>query len=824
MNEIWITWKRREEHKIKRPLLIVTGAWILGEVLALDKTVWMMAVPALFCAGIWYVTSAGRRHKAFICLWASLFFLAGFGRTKVFLTPGPLISAMEQAQEEKAFVSVRGRIERMEYKGDQTVLYLKHTSVIYEGESFREPRLLIYAKEIPELKVGNEIMAEGSLHRFMQPRNPGEFDQQAYYGALHLRASMYAEEISVEDQSFDAVLHLLHQLRVRLTGNLLQAAGPKEGGILACMLLGDKSQLDPEVKELYQGAGLAALLAISGLHVSFLGMGLYRALRRLGLSYGKSFLVGGTVMVCYGVMIGGSQAAVRAIIMFCIALAGDCLGKTYDLVSAACAAALVMLWQSPLMLTQCGFLLSFGAVAGIGLISGELDGCIWRELGAGTEGKLSLSRGIGRVCKALNTGISIQIVSLPVTAWYFYQVPAYGILLNLAALPLMSLVLVSGVLAAFLGLLPGGGIWETAAAGGGVYLLRFYERLCELAISLPAGRLLFGRPKTWQLFAYSIIWAVFFWRLWKSKLREVRKEGIGRPYGNLAWKRGLCLLCCLLLSALCLKTPPVSGLRIDFLDVGQGDGIVIQTAGHAVMVDGGSSDVKNVGKYRLDPFLKCKGIGRLDFLVLTHCDGDHINGAEYLMEQKKVEVGCLVLPAAGRQGEDREKYEALENTAKTQGIPVWWMKAGDAFEAGGAAFTCLYPQEELVPMDSNDASLVLWCAYEDFDLLLTGDLGSEGEERLLAKGGLPQVDLLKVGHHGSKGSTSEPFLKAIDPGWAVISCGRENRYGHPHGDLLERLAQQQVDWWSTKDWGEIEITCIDGRMGISGYRRQTITR
>lgn len=793
--------------------------------MALDKTVWIMAAPVLFFTGIWFITSAGRRRMAFICLWAALFFLAGFNWTRAFLAPDPLLSAMEQAQDEKAYVSVQGRIERMEYKGDQTVLYLKHTSVIYAGERFREPKLLIYAKEIPGLKVGNEILAEGSLHRFLPPRNPGEFDQQAYYGALHLRASLYAEEISVENQSYDAALHLLHLLRVRLTGNLLQAAGPKEGGVLACMLLGDKSQLDPEVKELYQGAGLAALLAISGLHVSFLGMGLYRVLRRLGLSYGKSFLLGGTVMVCYGVMIGGSQAAVRAIIMFCIALAGDCLGKTYDLVSAACAAALVMLWQSPLLLTQCGFLLSFGAVAGIGLISGQLDGCIWRGNGAGTGRSLSLSQGIDRICRALNTGISIQIVSLPVTAWYFYQVPAYGILLNLAALPLMSLVLVSGVLAALLGLLPGGGVWQTAAAGGGVYLLRLYERLCELALSLPGGRVLLGRPKIWQLFAYITIWAVFFWRLWTSKQREKEtsagplEEGGGNSYGGMAWKWRLGLLCCLLLSGLCLKTPPVSGLRIDFLDVGQGDSIVIQTAGHAVMVDGGSSDVKNVGKYRLDPFLKCLGIGRLDCLVLTHCDGDHINGAVYLMEQKEVAIGCLALPAAGRKGKDREQYEELAHFAGSQGIPVWWMKAGDAFEAGGAAFTCLYPQADMEPLDSNDASLVLWCAYEDFDLLLTGDLGSEGEERLLSKEGLPRIDMLKVGHHGSKGSTSESFLKAIAPSWAVISCGRENRYGHPHEELLNRLAQQQVDWRATKDSGGIELTFSDGRIRISGYSR-----
>lgn len=815
LKEIWIIWKLREVHKIKRPLLFMTGAWILGEVLALEKTAWIAALPVLVCAGFWLFGSTGRRHKAAVCLWAVLLFLAGFGRTGMFLSLDPLMSAMEQAQEESAFVSVRGRIERMEYKGDQTVLYLKNTSVHYRKEDFREPRLLIYAKEIPELKIGNEVQAEGSLHRFLPPRNPGEFDQQAYYGALHLQACLYGEEIHVEDAAFDVPGQLLHVLRIRLTENLIQAAGPKEGGVLACMLLGDKAQLDPEIKELYQGAGLAALLAISGLHVSFLGMGLYCGLRRLGLSYALSFLTGGAVMICYGVMIGGSQAAVRAIIMFCIALAGDCLGRSYDLISAACAAALVMLWQSPLLLTQCGFLLSFGAVGAIGLVSSRLEGFI---LGARESGKDTKRRhlrwALSKVLRALITGISIQIVSLPVTAWYFYQAPAYGIFLNLMAIPLMGLVLVSGGMAALLGFFPGGGFLGTAAAGGGVYLLRFYERLCELAVSLPAGQLLFGRPEIWQLFLYVIIWAAFFWRLWNARMQEAdQKQGKG---GLFSWKRAASLLCCLLLSAICLKTPPVSGLRMDFLDVGQGDGIVIQTAGHAVMVDGGSSDRKNVGKYSLEPFLKCRGIARLDYLVLTHCDGDHVNGALYLMEEGTVTIGTLVLPAAGLRGTDREAYEALADAAGARSIPVWWMKAGDSFESGGASFSCLYPREDLEPVDSNETSLVLRCAYEDFELLLTGDLGSQGEEILLEEGSLMQMDMLKVGHHGSKNSTKEAFLKAIDPHWAVISCGRDNRYGHPHEELLDRLAEQGVTWWATKDRGEIQITYQGGRLRIFG--------
>ena len=242
------------------------------------------------------------------------------------------------------------------------------------------------------------------------------------------------------------------------------------------------------------------------------------------------------------------------------------------------------------------------------------------------------------------------------------------------------------------------------------------------------------------------------------------------------------------------------------IDVGQGDGICIFSEnGQAILVDGGSSDVKKVYQYRIEPMLKYYGIRKIDAWFLTHGDSDHVSGAEEVLEGDMIPVHRIILPDVSTD----ETLNEIREMAEQQDIPVMTVRPGDRLKAGNFELSCLYPKAEWCSGDKNNDSLVLSLARttggNHFMMLLMGDLEEEGEDMLLEKGGVPECDVLKVGHHGSSGATSEAFLEAVTPEWAFISCGEDNRYGHPHVETLDRLQRAGCRYLTTAGQGALMI-------------------
>lgn len=255
-------------------------------------------------------------------------------------------------------------------------------------------------------------------------------------------------------------------------------------------------------------------------------------------------------------------------------------------------------------------------------------------------------------------------------------------------------------------------------------------------------------------------------------------------------------------------------MKIVMADVGQGDGIYIKgPEGRRYFVDGGSSDISSVGKYRIEPFLLSQGVRTLDYVFISHGDTDHMSGiAEMLVNQQLgIQIQNLVLPTERVWDKELEELAAL---AAENGTRVVVMEAGNVLTEGQGdktlTLTCLAPSQGYQGESGNAASMVLDVSFGEFDMLMTGDLEGEGEENLLENSTLHQYDVLKTAHHGSKNSTSAEFLARVSPKVAWISAGSDNRYGHPHGETLERLLAVGSQIFCTAESGAVTLT-TDGR-------------
>jgi competence protein ComEC len=249
-----------------------------------------------------------------------------------------------------------------------------------------------------------------------------------------------------------------------------------------------------------------------------------------------------------------------------------------------------------------------------------------------------------------------------------------------------------------------------------------------------------------------------------------------------------------------------SPVEFTALDVGQGDGLFLRSPkGTTCLIDAGSTSVKNIGEYRILPYLKYEGAAVLDYIILTHLDEDHMSGVRELLELQDtldgIKIQQILFPAIANPD---EKYLGIWNLAKEKNITVGTIGAGDKIKEENFEISCIYPVKGIYIEDKNDSSTVLQVTYQDFSMLLSGDLGFGGEEKLLQMGVLRDIDIWKVSHHGSKYSGSERFLQSINPQLSLISVGR-NTYGHPNEELLERIHAVGSLTETTLDHGALMI-------------------
>ena len=767
-------------------------------------------------------------------------------------------SELEKRIGDGTEVSFTGTVYRMEKKEKVTAVFLKNNAVSLPDAEVRESKILVYIKhnqKKTQLKIGSRVAVTGEAQPFESARNPGNFDQKSSYRKMGIHVLVWAEKTGILSAEYDHVRQFLQDLKSRWNELLNKHLGEYYGGTMGAILLGEKGGLDPEMKKAYQKNGISHLLAISGLHMSFIGMGVYQLMRRAGAGFAVSGITGGGILILYALMIGAGVSSQRALIMFLVRMGAEITGRDYDLPTSLALSAAVLCAREPLYLTDAGFQLSYGALLGIaaaGPVFYEMLGCrkvkrmleqnrqklehggVKRKEKAGLIRQRGILKASAWILSGLSASLAVNLILLGPLLYFYYEVPPYSVFLNLLVIPVMPVVMGAGLAGSALCL-----IWENAGAfllNACRIVLWSYDAVCETAGMLPGSRFVTGQPGVvWLAFYYSVLAAglLLFYGLKNCReRREEQAEGEERQWQSAGYPAGaavctagragtgILLFVFAAVMAVCCRAVCRGGpVSVTVLDVGQGDGIHIRGESGDYLIDGGSSDISMVGTYRIEPYLLANAADTLDYVFATHGDEDHINGIRELLEGQKlgIRIRNLVLPP--EQYHD-EKLTSLARIAAENDTRILVMKPGDEIvdQTGGEWFRlkCLGPDRS-VSEPGNGASLVLSMEYGAFDMLFTGDLEGQGEESLLEGALTGPYDVLKAAHHGSREANSEAFIEAVSPRVSVISAGVDNRYGHPHPETLERLRAAGSRIYSTAQQGAVRIETDGETMAVRRF-------
>lgn len=761
--------------------------------------------------------------------------------------------------------TVSGKIKEIKTDGLSDTYYITADSIVSSEFAYKgKIGIVIYTSAGKEQKNnpgntdhiyldyinGDYICMSGTVSVPDSATNPGTFDQYIYLRNKGYYLCISNGTIESGNHRPYSIEGFLYGIKNRCTKIIDNSFDSESAGIVKAMLVADKSTLDKNIKKLYSENGIAHIMAISGVHVAIIGMTLYGFLRKLKIGR----LISGTfsiaIIILYGIMTGMSSSTERAVIMLILSIAAEYFGRKTDAPTSMGFAMIIMVLGNPYVILDAGFQLSFAAITGVTVVAPQLRKllrmfkCFIKEADEKKKQKhkkiMSLRKMIIKLIDALVVGIASFITTTPVIIYYYYQFPPYSILINLIVIPLVSLVVGGSILVVLTGL------FFTGAAVVMTYPVRLilfgYKYLCIFASGLPGASVLVGHISIGMVFVYYLSVVLIF-----AILRMIR---IGKT------ERGGPILYLMLATVLFLTVVYEvysydKSLKVVYMDVGQGDGVLLRTSGHGgILIDGGSSSNKRVGEYVMVPVLKYYGVSEVEYAFVSHGDADHVSGLEYLLneEQSGVHVVNLVLPEYG----DQDALQELKSEATANNVNIIYMKPGDNItynhqHAETINIECLYPDEEAGQgvLDTNNLSMILkttitWDVREadienlnkssdsdaSLSLLFVGDAGIAAEKRLIelyGKNSLGEIsdsiacDILKVGHHGSRNSSGSDFLKRVSAMYGIISCGKDNRYGHPHAETLERLKMADTKYMTTKEHGAIILSIERGDWSLSGY-------
>lgn len=609
-------------------------------------------------------------------------------------------------------------------------------------------------------QVGDGIQLVGTISEFHDYGNPGRMNRVMSNKAKGIcgRAMISKYSLVIEPRQEKSLARLAEQVRKQYEAYMAQAMPKQDAAAIFAMLFGGYQGIRPELLEAFTITGIVHILSVSGSHITLMAGTANIVGRFLHMSPRATAALATGVILFYSLLAGAIPPVIRSALMGILTLLALTAGRERDAQHILGLVALGLLLYSPLWLFDISFQLSFGATAGLLYLAPPLRERLRKKLPVFVAGSLAVT-------------IGAQLSVLPIIAWYFNVLSLSSLLANLVIAPIVEWIIVAGLLAGLLAsLLP--------LAGKVIFLLAsvvlglVYE-LSRWVAALPGSQIYMPTFSWWggMLYYMGLGWLV---------IRDSK-----------GWQ-AVFLLGMLVVFFCCWQMGYNNKeMQVHFIDVGQGDSaLVITPHGRAFMVDTGGvrEGSYDIGS-RVDvPYLLHYGVEKLDYIFLTHAHDDHAGGVKGILT--KIPVGAIGIGHEGA-GDYLQAFGTGElGKIKKLLVPL---QEGSSIELDGVRIDILYSpesskvQESQLQATGNEFSNLIRVSYGEASFLFTGDLIAEQEQQVLANGTNVASTVLKVGHHGSRTSSSQEFLTAVNPGWAVISCGYNNSFGHPHKEILNRL-------------------------------------
>lgn len=790
-----------------RPLCRMVLVYITGILIAFYTMRYQIAVAAVVMIFLFIEKIVGKRSRCEL-LFGCLILCMGIGSYNI------KCRQLEMDEElNGTSVVVTGTIYQVEMQDTYNTVYLKNC-VFYnqnnqlisnskQKQFLTSINILAYVSETECLKIGNEITVKGKIKLWKKPSNEGQFDAYSYYRGLNIACSLGSATLVSEAATQNEFLQKIADVKTLCHEKLEMLSDEDTASVMQAMLLGEKKAVGAVLKDVFREGSIGHVLVVSGLHFSIAGMGLYQLLRRI-LGFIPAGCASCILLFGFGIMTGFGTSAVRAFVMFAVYIFAQVLGRDYDRVTALAIGVLCILVDNPLTLFLPGFLLSVFAILGILFLLPCFENLFTKR---------------GKLKSGILSSLAIQLFSMPITLYYYFELNPYSALINTIVLPFMPVLVFDGVLSIVVGFIHNG-------IGSIVFcpvrlIIKGIVGVCQAFSKLPFYNIVVGKPKVWQILLFYGL--LFLFRKFAGIIHVWLREAEERedlPKGKKLRKRirtkwAVAVLGLFVLLSFVFYRKEDGDGQVTMLDVGQGQCIYIhEKSGFSMLYDGGSTDVSKVGTYRITPYLKSQGCDELDVVMVSHTDGDHISGIMELLSDDEIQIDTLLLPDTSLQN---EAYTELQTIAEKTGVSVKTYGKGSIIEKEGLRITGFHPEKSYRTASENDTSIVAELQIGKWKMLLCGDMESGAEQKILQEGNFEDVDILQVAHHGSKYSTEDTFLSVVQPEVSLISCGEGNSYGHPHEELVERLKISDSDIFITEKNGAVTVRFYKNRYEVESY-------
>ena len=669
--------------------------------------------------------------------------------------------------------------DEKDYK-DVYVIKLISDNKYINGKKF----LINVKKDNEKLEYGDQINFVGEFLEPDSKRNYGGFDYSLYLKTQKIFGTFNVQNFKIiSKNNGNKIQKNIMNFKQYVKETLRKYLNKDEAELGIGLVIGDRTGISKEVENDFKDSNLTHMLAVSGSHFTYIILAVgyvNKMIKRNRL--GKIIVI--IVIILFMNLTGNTASVARSGIMAIMMVIASLFYRRADIWTSMAVALLIQIIDNPYVIFDIGLQLSYGGVIGIVLLNEKITNTLTRYLNK-KESKIKQY-----VITAISVTLSANIIIIPMMLLNFNTLSFSFIISNLLAGPLLGVIVILAFILLFASLLLGSLLKPLFSVLN--LLINMLIKIAHICANLPFSKVYMPTPNILLVIIFYLCLAVKIYGYKKEKYINIILEIIIEF--NFFFP---------------ILNSKVQDLEINFIDVGQGDSTLIRVNDKSILIDGGGSAFESesdVGEMTLLPFLLDRGLISIDYVIVSHFDADHYKGLIYVIENLK--INNVVISTLGQESNDFNEFLDL---VRKNNINILEVKMGDILKVGNAKIEILHPNREQINDNvKNNNALVFKFIWNDFSILFTGDIEEVAEEKILSiyKNNLEKLQstVLKVAHHGSKTSSTNSFLEAVNPQIALIGVGKNNKFGHPNQGVIDRLNNLNCKIYRTDEMGEISIS------------------